>query len=171
MTITQDLLKELFDYQDGNLYWKMVKQGIKIGDRAGYDTNNGYRQVGINGKGYLEHRLIFLYHYGYLPKFLDHIDGDPSNNDISNLREATQQENCMNMKKPKSHNGKPTTSIYKGISWDKIDKKWKVSIRINGKPKHLGYFTSEIDAAKAYNKAAIEAFGKFAKINNIGVIK
>ena len=165
--LTQKYLLELFDYRDGELYWKVRKAAkIKIGDRAGNVTVRGYRDVKIDGKSCKSHRLIFLYHYGYLPEFLDHIDGNPLNNKIDNLREATSQENSMNRKKDKSYGGKPTLSKYKGVSWRKESQKWKVSIMIGEKRKHLGYFDLEIKAAKAYNRAAIELFGKFAKINN-----
>ena len=170
--LTQNLLKELFDYRDGELYWKVRKaKNTKIGDRAGWLCWNGYRQASINGKNYFTHRLIFLFHHGRLPKEIDHIDGDPSNNTISNLRVATRQENHMNQKKSKSYNGKPTSSKYKGVSWNKEKQKWTAHIGIDGKLRHLGYFRSEIKAAKAYDKVAIEAFGEFVNPNfdyNIG---
>ena len=165
--ITQDLLKELFDYRDGNLYWKVARQGIRNDDLAGGVGGNGYRSITINYKAYYAHRLIFLFHHGYLPEFLDHIDGNKLNNDISNLREATIRQNGMNAKKYKSMNGKPTSSIYKGVTWSKSDKKWQAYIQISGKLKYLGSFKSETDAAKAYNDVAIEFFGEFANINEI----
>lgn len=167
--LTQDLLRELFDYHDGELYWNIPRRGMRIGDRAGKVRKDWYRLIGINGKLYYAHRLIFLYHYGYLPKFLDHIDGDGLNNNINNLREATNQENAMNMKKPKSHNGKPTSSKYKGVDLDKRRNKWRSRIMIDGKSKHLGYYKSEIEAARDYNKAATEVFGKFVKLNEIPI--
>lgn len=166
--LTQNLLKELFDYRDGELYWKVAKaRRVKIGDLAGSIGRDGYRAVGIDNKLYKAHRLIFLYYHGHLPEFLDHIDGNPLNNNIENLREATLQENQMNGKKRSSHNSKPTSSKFKGVYRDKRDKKWMAYIRIDGKLKHLGYFTSEIEAAKTYNGAATAAFGEFAKINEV----
>lgn len=165
--LTQQLMKELFDYHDGNLYWKIRKSPTaKIGDIAGaVSKQRMYRKIRINYKQYLAHRLIFLYHHGYLPKSLDHIDGNKLNNDISNLREATTIQNQMNSKKRKSWCGKLPSSIYKGVSWNKRDKKWCSRITINGKRKHIGYFDSEIDAARAYDDAAIESFGEFARCN------
>ena len=68
--LTQNLLKELFDYRDGELYWKVKKAvNTKVGDRAGGVILGGYRIIGINGKSYLTHRLIFLYHHKHLPLF------------------------------------------------------------------------------------------------------
>ena len=82
----------------------------------------------------------------------------------SNLRIVTNQQNLMNRK---SHQG--SSSKYKGISWFKRDKKWQAHIRINGKVKRLGLFTSEEEAALAYNKAAVKLFGEFALLNEIEV--
>ena len=164
--LTQELILSLFDYRDGNLFWKVLKtKSVKIGDLAGTLRIDGYRMICVNYKLYPAHRLIFLYHHGYLPKFLDHIDGNPSNNDINNLREATSRENNRNAKKRKSVNGKPTSSKYKGVYWDKRDKKWRVQIMSNGKRKSLGYFDSEIESAKTYDRAALEVHGEFAKLN------
>lgn len=87
--LTQECVRSLFDYRDGELYWKVSRgNGMKIGDLAGTVRTDGYRSIQINGKLYLAHRLIFLYHYGYIPKEIDHIDSNPSNNNISNLRES-----------------------------------------------------------------------------------
>ena len=163
--LTQDLLKEFFDYRDGELYWKESGSGRKIGNIAGRLRKDGYRGIRINDKLYYAHRLIFLYHYGYMPQFLDHADGDPTNNNINNIREATNQENSRNMKRTKSINGKPTSSKYKGVYLNKRDKIWVAQIQIDGKQKHLGSFKSESSAAAAYNRAAIKYFGEFARLN------
>ena len=165
--ITQDLVQALFSYRDGNLYWKVKRQGIKINNLAGSIHSHGYRHIKVNGKIYKAHRLIFLYHHGYLPKYIDHIDGNKLNNNIGNLRSITNSQNLLNSKKRKLYNGKPTTSQYKGISWNKRDKKWIAEIMINYESKYLGSFNLEEDAAIAYNKAAIELFGEYAKLNEV----
>lgn len=163
MELTQNLLRELFEYRDGNLYWKISSGNMThAGDKVSPKNHQKYCQVGINGKRYYIHRIIYLYHHGYLPKYLDHIDRDPLNNKIENLREVTQSQNCMNSKSFKN-----SSSKFKGVSWDKNRNKWRSYIFINGKQKHLGQFTNESDAAKAYNKAAIKAFGEFAHINEL----
>lgn len=166
--LSQDLLKELFDYRDGHLYWKVYKaSNAQEGDLAGCEGGGGgrYQVIRVNDKLYLTHRLIFLYHHGYLPNFLDHIDRNKSNNHIENLREATKAQNGMNSDKRKSHGGKPTSSDYKGCCWDKSRGKWMAYIQIDEKRKQLGRFDSELEAARAYNHAALEHYGEFAKLN------
>ena len=91
---------------------------------------------------------------------VDHADGDTFNNHHENLRYATQSENCRNRK-----NQTNTSSVYKGVCWHKKAKKWVAHIQINGKLQHLGLFASEREAGEAYNKAAMEHFGVFAKLN------
>ena len=96
------------------------------------------------------------------PKILgtDHIDGNPLNNQKSNLRNATKSQNGMNRKSNRN-----SSSKYKGISWNKQNKKWRGEIQKNKKRYGLGYFKSEIEAARAYNKKALELFGEYARLN------
>ena len=61
----------------------------------------------------------------------------------------------------------PRTPRYKGVCWYPRDKKWEARIGVNGKTHRLGRFVAEIDAARAYNKAALEHFGEFAVLNII----
>lgn len=95
----------------------------------------------------------------------DHINGDGLDNRLENLRFCTHSQNRNNQRK--NINRKGVTSKFKGVSMDKICKKWRSSIWIEKKNKSLGYFKTELDAALAYNKAAIEFFGEFARINEI----
>lgn len=87
---------------------------------------------------------------------IDHQDYDGLNNQKSNLRLCNRSQNVMNRRKLKK-----TGSKFKGVSWDKKANKWRSRIR----QKWLGNFSSEIEAAKAYNEAAIEYFGDFAWLN------
>ena len=86
--LTQKEVCDYFDYVDGILYWKVQKaNAIKIGQAAGsLDERTGYYRIHINSKMYKTHRLIFLYHHGYLPNYVDHIDNNRTNNRIENLR-------------------------------------------------------------------------------------
>ena len=133
--ITQDLAKSLFEYRDGDLFWKVSPcNKVKVGSRAGRTGNHGYRQVGVSGKIYLVHRVIFLMHHGYLPEFLDHIDCNKINNRIENLREATRFQNQCNRRFVKNSSG------IKGVVWHKNNKNWMVQINVNGAYKYIGSF-------------------------------
>jgi len=101
-----------------------------------------------------------------LTNHIDHVDGDGLNNQRENLRSATPQQNQHN----RSRKPKGCSSEYKGVSWFKITQKWRAYININSKQISLGYFTDEIEAALAYNKAAIKFYGEFASLNKIGYL-
>ena len=94
---------------------------------------------------------------------IDHINFDGLDNRKSNLRICTAKQNMMHRQKHK----KNLTSLYKGVSWHKQGKKWRADIYINNKCTFLGYFESETDAARTYNKKAKEEFGEFAVLNKI----
>jgi hypothetical protein len=140
--ITKELLELLFNYKDGHLYWKNTFSRIKTGQMAGSPSTRGYWVVGIRQKRYKLHRLIFMMHHGFMPKYVDHIDGNTSNNKIENLRTATAAQNAYNAKKPQNN-----TSGLKNISWDKEHNKWVVRIGIDGVLKNFGRY-NDIDYAK-----------------------
>ena len=139
-------LHAIFRYENGNLYYKkQIVNKIQIDQKAGSFKNTGYWGIQINNKKYQAHRLIFLYHHGYLPKYIDHIDRNKLNNKIENLREITNADNKHNTPQRKDNKIK-----YKGINWHKKVKKWVAQIQINGKKKHIGYFVSPELAYAAY---------------------
>ena len=92
----------------------------------------------------------------------DHINGDRLDNRKANLRICTRAQNNMN-RQPIS--GK--SSKYKGVSWAKREQKWRASISVNNKAKHLGYFDNQEKAALAYNNAAIKHSGEFSILNEV----
>jgi len=155
--ITQELVRNLFMYRDGNLVRITARCGIRIGDTAGSLNATGYHEIKIDNKVYKTHRLIFLYHHGYLPEFLDHIDGNRSNNKIDNLRPCTLSENAHNSKINKN-----SKSGIKGVTWHTKNEVWRADIRINDKLKYLGCFPNMSYAADAVRSAREFYHGDFA---------
>lgn len=107
---------------------------------------------------------------GYMHRFImntpdgmqtDHINGTKYDNRRKNLRVCTSQENTWNSKSVGA------TSSFKGVAWDREQKKWRAQITINGKPKKIGRFEHEEEAARAYNEVAKEYRKTFAKLNNL----
>lgn len=142
---TKELLDEWFYYEDGELFWrKNPCNWIKIGEKAGSVRKDGYVISQIRGVKFLLHRAIFLMHHGYLPELIDHIDQNPSNNKIENLRKSNKRDNANNTKLPS--NNKSGT---KGVSWDKTNEKWTVRFKLEGRYLFCGYF---LDISDAINK-------------------
>lgn len=92
----------------------------------------------------------------------DHVNRNGLDNRRINLRPATWQQNMAN-RAP----GRNNTSGYKGVHWKRSERKWVASIGVNGRQKHLGLFADPAEAARAYNRAAVEAFGEFAWLNPV----
>jgi len=151
--ITQEQVKALFDYQeDGNLVRKVkTSNRVKVGEVVGWMTAKRYKAVHIDGKPEYIHRLIFLYHHGYIPECIDHIDNDPLNNRIENLRAASFGENMLNIR-----GFVGSKSGVKGVTWSESSKKWMVMCRVNKKPKYIGVYEdlelAELVAMEARNK-------------------
>jgi hypothetical protein len=93
---------------------------------------------------------------------VDHINGNGTDNRRENLRVVTHAQNLMN--RP---GWRKSSSKYKGVTFYKRDQKWQAKICPSGKTMHLGYFDQELDAAKAYNAAAMQHFGKYAVLNEV----
>lgn len=161
-SFTQSFLKELFDYrEDGKLVRKKITSNrTKIGDIVGSNNGNGYLRVCVNNKYHHVHRIVFMWHYGYLPKEIDHKNGNRSDNRIENLREATHSQNGKNLSVRKNNN-----IGVNGIRWDKSRNKWYVSIGLNNKKKYLGrYFVLE-DAINARKVAELQFYKQWSRIN------
>ncbi len=156
--MTRDRLVELLHYNryTGEFRWRIKKSGIRYGHIAGYVNNYGYVCIRLDGKRYVAHRLAWMYEYGEFPSMcLDHKNGNPADNRISNLREATVSQNGANSKSRRYG--------LKGCHWDKVNKKWVAKLQKNGKSIHLGRFSSEQEAHIAYCSASKLYHGEFAR--------
>lgn len=160
MEITQKLLLEVFDYKDGNLFWKVDRRGNKVkGKQANrLKKSNGYQEVTINKKNLYAHRVIFMMIHGRWPEQVDHIDGNRSNNLIDNLREANNAQNNRNTSLRSTN-----TTGFKGVSYYTSIKRYVAKITVNYKSIHIGCFDTPEEANEAYKKAALELHGDFAR--------
>jgi hypothetical protein len=159
--LTQAKLKEILEYnpETGVFTWLIQQRGTaRVGSKAGTPCPAGYCQISIKGKRYLAHRLAFLYMTGDFPKNeVDHINRDNTDNSWKNLRNATRSQNEANTRLFKTNK-----SGYRGVSWDKHNKCWKASGKINNKSKHIGCFSTVKKAHLAACKWRKENFGNFA---------
>jgi len=160
-----DTIHDLFQYRDNNLYWKVQpKNQVDMSKPAGYINVRGYRQIGIKGKLYYAHRLIYQM---FNPEWditdnsrdnsVDHADNDKLNNSIDNLRVATNSQNKANTGKYKNN-----TSGTTGVIWDKATGKWQVRVKLNKKYHHGGRFVNKEDAIAKAIQLRNELHGEFA---------
>ena len=129
-----------------------------------YSGGYAYRVKTINKKS----KKIWLHRFiNKTPDVLytDHINGDRLDCRKQNLRNCTYAQNNKNVKTRKDNK-----SGYRGVYWEKGMKKWRSVISAEGEKVCLGFFNSAIDAAKAYNKKALELHGSFARLNDIAEV-
>lgn len=141
----------------GNIYYAVRKITIQSQDKK--------KNIKQKRKTIYMHRIIMENKLGRKLKqneYIDHINGNGLDNRRNNLRLCDNSKNIANSNKQKN-----TSSIYKGVCWNKRLKKWISQIRFNKKTMHLGVFHDEIEAALAYNEIALKYFKEFAKINII----
>ena len=163
MPLSKEFLCNLFDYRDGEIYYKISRSRNKAGSKAGaYRKHDNAYQVTINGKHYLIHRIVFMMHHGYFPEMIDHIDGNRANNKIENLREATHSQNAHNAKlRCDSAIGK------KNIRYIKRDSLWRVDVQVNKNRIYCGSY-KDLELAEL---VAMEARNKFhGQFANHGVL-
>lgn len=123
------------------------------GKPAGCVHVHGYMEVKLLGLMWKAHHLIWVIVHGYLPVLLDHEDGKRARNVLTNLREATKQENNRNTKRPKTN-----TSGSIGVSLDRRGGRWRAYIKEGDRNVSLGYYASRDEAAAA-RRAAEQRLG------------
>lgn len=147
-SISAEEVRELFSYdpETGALVWAVrMNSSVNPGKQAGKITKEGRRSVAIRGRHYLAHRLVWLYVHGQWPHGeIDHINEDPLDNRISNLRVVNRKQNQQNISRPQSN----CRSGARGVS--KQGAKWIATIKVDGKPISLGRFGSVEEASSAY---------------------
>lgn len=163
-----ELLKELLEVDitsPSGLRWRKYRShNARSGDVAGWLNKHLNRwQICVNKKKYYCYRIQFFLKTGSDPHGfeIDHVDLNPA--DPKNIRKSTKSQNAANKKKVLVKNGNHCTSRHKGVDWREEKKRWRARCAMT----FLGYFEEEKEAALAYNKAALEYFGEFARLNVI----
>lgn len=147
-----------YDPDTGEFRRLVARPGYRAGSIAGSIDAYGYIAIKIDGRSYKAHRLAWLYVHGAWPALhLDHIDEDKANNKITNLREATHQQNRCNRGAQKNN-----TSGYKGVWWHKGHGKWCSRVQVSRRTVWSGSFSCPKEAHRAYTEAARRHYGEFA---------
>lgn len=158
--LTQERLQELLDYnpETGAFTHKASRnRRIHAGQKAGYlDKRVGYVVIGADREIYQAHRLAWLFVHGEFPDaFIDHINGIRSDNRMANLRVATRSQNGANQRRHRDNR-----TGFKGVR--KYRSKYVAQIKVAGRMKHIGSFTTPEEAAKAYQGFAARVWGEYA---------
>lgn len=159
--MTQAELKQFitYDSETGNMKRKYSHYSDNSSLKShGSNHNCGYRVLGIKGKSYLQHRLAWLYMTGEMPEFIDHKNGDRSDNRFCNLREATKQQNQCNQDR---------AGVYERRNKNSIT--YFSKIQVNYKEICLGTYKTKEEARAAYIKGSIKYHGEFSSRKNGGV--
>ncbi len=148
--LTAERVRELLDYdmESGAITWRKRTGGTaRMGLHAGTTDNSGYTRIGIDRRIYRAHRLVWLHVHGAWPVGeIDHIDGDKSNNRLSNLRDVSRTLNQQNLRKAHKRSASKTL----GVSQHAATGKWRARIWVNGKNKSLGLYSTKAEASATY---------------------
>lgn len=160
--------RSIFDYKDGVLYWRprpishfgnkqsyMRWNNRYVGKRAG-SLSYGYYKVAVFQKCLAVHRIVFLYHKGYLPPEIDHINGDKLDNRIENLRASDKVTNKWNAKISKD-NKTGVKGVFKRNGY------YEAYICARGKRYYLGCYKKKSDAVRIVCDKRKALHGEFAR--------
>jgi hypothetical protein len=134
-----------YEPETGDIFWRVDRANKKAGDRAGRFDKNGYVAVGVDYKKHYVHRIGIAFATGCFPpkgSVIDHLNGNPSDNRIVNLKVVSHQRNILRRTKLNSNNSSGT----RGVSWDKRRGKYTAKIMLHGRGIILGRFSSIEDA-------------------------
>lgn len=149
MKLTHEYLADILNYdrETGIFKWKKkIGRRAIVGENAGCCFNR-YVFIGINSKTYPAHRLAWFIVHGVWPtSFIDHVNGNPSDNRIANLRDVSCQLNLQNQRNAQ----KRSKSGFLGVSFHKAKKRWRAQIAVDNKSIHIGYFDTPESAHEAY---------------------
>jgi len=164
---TPDHLRNVVSYdpETGILRWSIDIRAGRYGNRVNAKAGDAITSLDTQGyitfkfakRPYRAHRVAYFLCHGVLPKVIDHINGNRSDNRIANLRSADCAQNGWNRGKQKNN-----SSGYKGVRMG-THGRWMATIWANRKPRHLGYFDTPEAASEAYKRAAQELHGSFAR--------
>ncbi|ARK07629.1 hypothetical protein [Citrobacter phage CF1 DK-2017] len=156
------ILSSMLRYENGVLYWRERRNGVKPDLIAGTITKNGYVSIGANGIKAYAHRIVWFMHYGEIPKGfdIDHINHDRTDNIIENLRLVSRSDNLRNKGKVLSSSGEM------GVYWSKAAGRWEASLTVDGKKRYLGLF----DTVEQAREARVKADKIYGYHKNHGVI-
>lgn len=162
-------IREILSYDPATGVFRWIKvpgrgggrEKLAAGDVAGTVDKDGYRVIGFRGRIYRAARLAWWFVYGYMPeREIDHENGIPGDDRLDNLRPATPGQNQANRGLLASN-----TSGFRGVSFHRRTGRWRASICVDRRQVHLGHFATPEAAAVAYDAAAREHFGEFARLN------
>lgn len=172
--ITPEYIRELLDYdpQTGDFIWmrRKLRSNFERMDKiwnsrlagkpvAKRKHRHGHLQIGLHCKNYMAHRVAWAHYYGKWPEHdIDHKNGNPADNRITNLRLATDSENLCNAKIRINN-----TSGIKGVSWNKKSHKWYAYINKDSKMIGIGRFHCFGRAIAARKVAEKELHGEFVR--------
>ena len=161
--LTAERLRAVLHYDERTGHFTNLarRRGATVGARTGAVGRDGYLYIKIDGRVFAAHRLVWLYVHGvWPPVFIDHINHNPLDNRLCNLRLATVAENARNRQSPPGHRG------YRGVNRRAAGSRpWVAYIGLGRKQIHLGYHATAEAAARTYDDKARELFGAFAVLN------
>jgi AP2 domain/NUMOD4 motif len=147
---------------DGQVFSLVSNRNLSVGVTRKGHLKADLVKCGIRRSYTVSQLMLLAFFPGSEGKLADHKDRNPKNNNLSNIRPATYSQNGAN-----SQMSVYNVSGYRGVSWFKTRGKWRVTITVNCRKRHVGYFADVEEAAKAYNREALKHFGEFATLNNV----